>query len=66
MPVPDPCQPCPVCGEKLIRVKLFAREWWECPNSVLEFFNGMCREGEEKFYDGPTHKAKVQPSENTG
>ncbi len=48
-------KPCPVCGEKLILVKLFAREWRECPNSVLEFFNGMARDGSKPFYDGPPH-----------
>lgn len=51
----DQPKPCPVCGEKLISVKLFAREWWECPNSVLEFFNGMAKDGSKPFYDGPTH-----------
>lgn len=50
-----PTDPCPVCGEKLIRVKLFARQWWECPNSVLECFNGMAMDGSKPFYDGPTH-----------
>lgn len=49
---------CPVCGETEIRVRLFAREWWECPNSVME---GMLplRQIREIFPEHVQHNADL-------
>lgn len=61
--MPDPC---PICGGKMMRVRLGPNEWWECENSVLEFFDGMWYDDptHEPMYKGPTHDVKKGDNED--